>query len=200
MVTISPEPTDSTTNATLVEENKRLRETLERIQADHVRQTETWQHKGPTELADRWHDGYVTACASHSIWAREALDPEAAAEDERSMRLAATGSDADWYRATGHCGACGDVATNCGCDGKCGCFRLHGPRKEPYRSPQELLAEAVAERDRYAAWLREVTEAEWSTPCRLDHNGDCQEHGYFGGPCPIPSIAATLEPQPELAI
>lgn len=180
-------------------EIERLRAALEEISADHARQTATWQHRNfPTESASRWHDGYVTACATHAIKAKAALDPEAAEEDECMWRLGAEGTDADWFKATGHCGSCGDVGSNCGCDGKCGCFSLHGPRKEPYRSPAELLTEAEAQRDQYAAWLREVTEVEWSNDCRLDHNGDCQMHGYFDGPCPIPLIAAALEPQPML--
>jgi hypothetical protein len=129
----------------------RLRAALQDIRDDHQRQTETWHHKGGrTELGQRWHDGYVTACASHAIKAKAALDPEAAAEDERMMRLGSTGTDAEWYEATGHCGSCGDVGTNCGCDGQCGCFRLHGPRKEPYRSPSEKVAAVKALADEWS--------------------------------------------------
>lgn len=135
----------------------RLESALRDIAADHKRQTDTWHHRGGrTDSAQRWHDGYVTACASHSIKARAALDPDAAAEDEQSMRLAAEGTDAEWYEETGHCGSCGDVGTNCGCDGKCGCFRLHGPRKEPYRSPGEKIAAVKALADFYAEHPDEI--------------------------------------------
>lgn len=52
-----------------------------------------------------------------------------------------------------------------------------------------------AERVQLREWLREVTHAEWREPCRLDHNGDCQSHGYYDEPCPIPAIAAYFESQ-----
>lgn len=198
MVTIAPEPTDSHTDATLAAENQRLRDCLQHIYDDHARQTATWQHRSLTKSAGDWHNGYVTACATHAIQAKKALNPEAAEEDERMLRLGAEGTDADWYRATGHCGGCGVVASNCGCEGKCGCFKQHGPRKEPYLSPAQRAERAEAQRDQFAAWLRDLTEAEWDNPCRLDHNGDCQEHGQFGGACSIPLIAAALEPEPTL--
>lgn len=131
-------------------ERDRLRACLQDIHTDHARQTATWQHSQPTKQAQHWHDGYVTACATHAIRAKEALDPEGAAEDERMIELAARGTDAEYYAATGHCGSCGTVATNCECDGKCGCFRLHGPRKEPYMSPAEKVARVQALAEEWA--------------------------------------------------
>lgn len=60
----------------------------------------------------------------------------------------------------------------------------------------EALTDVEAERDKLRDWLREVTEAEWSEPCRLDHHGGCQSHGYLDGPCPIPAIAEHLSAHP----
>lgn len=35
--------------------------------------------------------------------------------------------------------------------------------------------------------VRETTESEWRTPCRMDHHGYCQEHGDFSeGECYVP--------------
>jgi hypothetical protein len=41
--------------------------------------------------------------------------------------LAIDGTDADWFRETGHCGGCGNGpdAGVCHCAGRCGCADLH---------------------------------------------------------------------------
>lgn len=130
-------------------ERDRMAEGLRTIAAEHEKQTAYWHHRDhPSESASRWHDGYISACASHAIAAKKYLDPEGAADDDRRWRIGANGSDVEWYRETGHCGHCGVVAAGCECAGECGCSDAHGPRKEAWVSPLERaeIAEATLTR------------------------------------------------------
>lgn len=121
-------------------QNARLTAALQRIRAEHGRNPWHPDRTFPTEAAKNWHDGHISTLASHSLIAFEALDPEGWAEHEATME-AASGSDADWYQATGNCGLCAVVASACECDGKCGCWKLHGPPLDPYKPPATLREE-----------------------------------------------------------
>lgn len=115
-------------------ERDRYKAALERILEKRRREEEFW-HPGvqfPTEHAKDWHDGYVTALATVSLIAREALDPEAWAEDEEDQRIASHGSDREWFERTGMCGHCGNVPEDCQCtpNDPCGCGP-HELRTEP---------------------------------------------------------------------
>lgn len=125
------------------QERDRYREGLEAIKADKDRNR--W-HPGtkfpPT--GRNWHDGYITALSSHWLLAERYLDPEGMAEHDRQWRIGTTGTDAEWWEATGHCGHCGDVGSSCSCDGTCGCADLHGPRLPDWKSDSQLLKEAQA--------------------------------------------------------
>jgi hypothetical protein len=126
--------------AALEGQNARLTAALQKIRDEHGRNPWNPDTVFPTEAAKNWHDGHISTLASHSLIAFEALDPEGWAEHEKDME-AATGDDGDWYRRTGNCGACAVVASACECEGKCGCWELHGPPLEPYKPPETLRAE-----------------------------------------------------------
>ena len=103
----------------------------------------------PTEASRNWHDGYISLAAHVSIRVREVLDPAGSAAVDEHMRLAAEGSDTDWWKATGHCGRCSLIASACECMGQCECWTAHGAPLEPYTPPAAL-------RTRLAAALREL--------------------------------------------
>jgi hypothetical protein len=50
-----------------------------------------------------------------------------AGRDDEAAKLAWTGTDAEWFERTGHCGHCGDPGDFCTCGArdKCGCAHLH---------------------------------------------------------------------------
>jgi len=48
------------------------------------------------------------------------------------------------------------------------------------RASRELMPELVAEIEKLRAALADLVDPD---DCHFDHNGDCQAHGFFGGPC-----------------
>lgn len=102
----------------------RLGKALEAIHQKWKSTHDAWHPdtKYASDAADSWHQGYVTALATTSIMARQALDPDA--EDEWGKDVeAARGTDRMWFERTGNCGHCGLIAEDCDCrpDDPCGC-------------------------------------------------------------------------------
>ena len=52
--------------------------------------------------------------------------------------------------------------------------------KVDLREAREANQRLRDQRDRALAFLEAVVD---EGTCRLDHNGNCQEHGWFDGPC-----------------
>lgn len=106
----------------LLEENKRLRVGLKKVQERHSL-ADDWRSGHRTEAGKHWHDGYITALATCSLIASEHLDPVAWAESEDEQRIAVAGTDREWFEQTGNCGHCGNVGAYCVCttDDPCGC-------------------------------------------------------------------------------
>lgn len=129
MTSIAAQPPDESTDL----EVQRLRAALEKIRDKSRRSHDSWYpgRKFPTEYAEAWHNGFVSALASCSLIAGEALDPAAYAEEDETW-LAAQGTDREWFDRTGNCGHCGNLAEDCSCTpaDPCDCGP-HEPRTWP---------------------------------------------------------------------
>ena len=114
------------------DEIARLRQGLERVKERHALATWAWE-RGPGPGKD-WHDGLVTAYATCSLIADEYLDPEGFAAHQEEWRLGSQATDREWFKRTGRCGHCGNLAGYCVCteDDPCGCGP-HEPATEPLR-------------------------------------------------------------------
>jgi hypothetical protein len=56
---------------------------------------------------------------------------------------------------------------------------------------QRVGASLLDENKAFRKLLVDLVESE-DAPCVFDHDGNCQEHGHFGGPCPIPRAREML--------
>lgn len=119
------------------------------VQGEHSRNPWHPDRTFPTESSRDWHDGYITCAAHQAIEVVKFIDPERYERERDEWRRLMSDTDMEYFQRTGHCGACGLVASSCECDGKCDCAEAHGPALKLHQSPAQQIAAVLALHERW---------------------------------------------------